>query len=67
VFLFRINSETTLWKYLVVSMGGKVMVKYSMFLIKHHVMKTYWESEDIVPCIPNFALDGGEWSASHSR
>jgi len=52
---------------LVVSMGGKVMVKYSMFLIKHHVMKTYWESEDIVPCIPNFALDGGEWSASHSR
>jgi hypothetical protein len=27
--------------------GGKVKVKLSLYLTKHHAMKTYWESGDI--------------------
>jgi hypothetical protein len=30
---------------------GKVKVKLSLCLTKHHAMKAYWESGDIVPRI----------------
>jgi hypothetical protein len=36
----------------------------SLFLTKHHAMKTYSESENIYPLILKLALAGYEWSAS---
>jgi hypothetical protein len=44
----------------------KVKVKLTLFLTKHHAMKTYWRSGGETPRILTSALDGGEWSASRS-
>jgi hypothetical protein len=38
----------------------------SLCLTKHHVMKTYWGVEVYLHAFLISALDGGEWSASHS-
>jgi len=31
----------------------------------HHAIKTYWDSESIVPCILNLDTRWEKWSASH--
>jgi hypothetical protein len=44
--------------------GVKVKVKLSLFLTKHHAMKTYWGSGGIVPRILDLGTRWREWSAS---
>jgi hypothetical protein len=45
----------------------KVKVKLSLYLGKHHAMKTYWGSGGIAPRILDLGTRyGGEWSASRT-
>jgi hypothetical protein len=49
--------------------SGKLIkrkIKLSLCLIKHSAMKMYGGSEGTAPAYLTSALDGGEWSASHS-
>jgi len=46
------SSWMTRWAVLILRLGkGKVKVKLSLCLTKHHAMKTYWENRGIAPRI----------------
>jgi hypothetical protein len=46
--------------------ASKIRVNWFLCLFKHRVMKTYWGSGDIAPCILDLYTRWGEWSTACS-
>jgi hypothetical protein len=44
---------------------NKLKVRFSLFLIKYHAVKTYGEVKVHLHAFVTSALDRGEWSVSH--
>jgi hypothetical protein len=53
---FKILVRNSQWKGEETKIKIKVKVKLSLWLIKHHAMKTYWGSGGIAPCILNLGI-----------